>query len=371
MKTQYDYLIVGSGLFGSIFAHEMTKQGKKCLVIERRNHIAGNIYTEKVEGINVHKYGAHIFHTSNKEVWDYVNSFVEFNRFTNAPIANYKGSFYNLPFNMNTFYQLWGVKTPQEAQAKIEEQKAAYQHITEPKNLEEQALVLGGKDIYEKLIKGYTEKQWGRPATEIPAFIIRRLPFRFTFDNNYFNDTYQGIPIGGYTILIEKMLEGIEVKTNTDYFSDTAYWNSLAEKVVYTGKIDEFFDFQFGHLDYRSLKFENEILDLPNYQGNAVVNYTEREIPFTRIIEHKHFEFGTQPKTIITREYPQDMKEGEEAYYPINDDKNQAVYQKYKELADQLPNVIFGGRLAEYKYYDMHQVVEKALEVVRFEIKSL
>lgn len=371
MKTQYDYLIVGSGLFGSIFAHEMTKQGKKCLVIERRNHIAGNIYTEKVEGINVHKYGAHIFHTSNKEVWDYVNSFVEFNRFTNAPIANYKGSFYNLPFNMNTFYQLWGVKTPQEAQAKIEEQKAAYQHITEPKNLEEQALVLGGKDIYEKLIKGYTEKQWGRPATEIPAFIIRRLPFRFTFDNNYFNDTYQGIPIGGYTTLIEKMLEGIEVKTNTDYFSDTAYWNSLAEKVVYTGKIDEFFDFQFGHLDYRSLKFENEILDLPNYQGNAVVNYTEREIPFTRIIEHKHFEFGTQPKTIITREYPQDMKEGEEAYYPINDDKNQAVYQKYKELADQLPNVIFGGRLAEYKYYDMHQVVEKALEIVKFEIKNL
>lgn len=365
MKTQYDYLIVGSGLFGSIFAHEMTKQGKKCLVIERRNHIAGNIYTEKIEGINVHKYGAHIFHTSNKEVWDYVNSFVEFNRFTNAPIANYKGSFYNLPFNMNTFYQLWGVKTPQEAQAKIEEQKAAYQHITEPKNLEEQALVLGGKDIYEKLIKGYTEKQWGRPATEIPAFIIRRLPFRFTFDNNYFNDTYQGIPIGGYTVLIEKMLEGIEVKTNTDYFSDTAYWNALAEKVVYTGKIDEFFDFQFGHLDYRSLKFENEILDLPNYQGNAVVNYTEREIPFTRIIEHKHFEFGTQPKTIITREYPQDMKEGEEAYYPINDDKNQAVYQKYKELADQLPNVIFGGRLAEYKYYDMHQVVEKALEIVK------
>lgn len=371
MKTQYDYLIVGSGLFGSIFAHEMTKQGKKCLVIERRNHIAGNIYTEKIEGINVHKYGAHIFHTSNKEVWDYVNSFVEFNRFTNAPIANYKGSFYNLPFNMNTFYQLWGVKTPQEAQAKIEEQKAAYQHITEPKNLEEQALVLGGKDIYEKLIKGYTEKQWGRPATEIPAFIIRRLPFRFTFDNNYFNDTYQGIPIGGYTVLIEKMLEGIEVKTNTDYFSDTAYWNALAEKVVYTGKIDEFFDFQFGHLDYRSLKFENEILDLPNYQGNAVVNYTEREIPFTRIIEHKHFEFGTQPKTIITREYPQDMKEGEEAYYPINDDKNQAVYQKYKELADQLPNVIFGGRLAEYKYYDMHQVVEKALEIVKFEIKNL
>lgn len=367
MEKQYDYLIVGSGLFGSIFAHEMTKAGKKCLVIERRNHIAGNIYTENIEGINVHKYGAHIFHTSNKEVWDYVNSFVEFNRFTNAPIANHKGTLYNLPFNMNTFYQLWGVKTPQEAQAKIEEQRAEYKHITEPKNLEEQALVLGGKDIYEKLIKGYTEKQWGRPATEIPAFIIRRLPFRFTFDNNYFNDTYQGIPTGGYTALIEKMLEGIEVKTETDYFSDPEQWNSLAEKVVYTGKIDEFFNYQFGHLDYRSLRFENELLDIQNYLGNAVVNYTEREIPYTRIIEHKHFEFGTQPKTYITKEFPQDMTEGQEAYYPINDDKNQEVYQKYKSLADGFPNIIFGGRLAEYKYYDMHQVVEKALEVVKNE----
>lgn len=365
MQKQYDYLIVGSGLFGAIFAHEMTKHGKKCLVIERREHIGGNIYTEKVEGINVHKYGAHIFHTSNKIVWDYVNSFVEFNRFTNAPIANYKGKLYNLPFNMNTFYQLWGVKTPAEAYEKIEEQRADYKHITEPKNLEEQALVLGGKDIYEKLVKGYTEKQWGRSATEIPAFIIRRLPFRFNFDNNYFNDTYQGIPIGGYTALIEKMLEGIKIEVNTDYFLDKKNLDSLAEKVVYTGKIDEYFEYQFGHLDYRSLRFENEILDQPNYQGNAVVNYTEREIEYTRIIEHKHFEFGTQPKTIITREYPQDMVEGQEAYYPINDEKNQIIYSKYKEIADNLPNVIFGGRLAEYKYYDMHQVVEKALEVVQ------
>ncbi|MRM84612.1 UDP-galactopyranose mutase [Riemerella anatipestifer] len=364
MSKQYDYLIVGSGLFGAVFACEMTKKGKKCLVIERREHIAGNIYTENIEGINVHKYGAHIFHTSNKEVWDYVNSFVEFNRYTNSPIANYKGNLYNLPFNMNTFYQLWGVKTPAEARAKIEEQRAEYKHIVEPKNLEEQALVLGGKDLYEKLIKGYTEKQWGRPATEIPAFIIRRLPFRFTFDNNYFNDTYQGVPNGGYTLLVEKMLEGIEVRLNTDYFKNREHWDSIAETVVYTGKIDEFFDFQYGALDYRSLRFETEILDEANYQGNAVVNYTEREIPFTRIIEHKHFEFGAQPKTIITREYPQDMAEGEEAYYPINDEKNQAVYQKYKTLADGCKNVIFGGRLAEYKYYDMHQVVAKALEMV-------
>ncbi|MDY3344748.1 UDP-galactopyranose mutase [Riemerella anatipestifer] len=363
MSKQYDYLIVGSGLFGAIFACEMTKKGKKCLVIERREHIAGNIYTENIEGINVHKYGAHIFHTSNKEVWDYVNSFVEFNRYTNSPIANYKGKLYNLPFNMNTFYQLWGVKTPAEARAKIEEQRAEYKHIVEPKNLEEQALVLGGKDLYEKLIKGYTEKQWGRPATEIPTFIIRRLPFRFTFDNNYFNDTYQGVPNGGYTLLVEKMLEGIEVRLNTDYFKNREHWDSIAETVVYTGKIDEFFDFQYGALDYRSLRFETEILDEADYQGNAVVNYTEREIPFTRIIEHKHFEFGTQPKTIVTREYPQDMAEGEEAYYPINDERNQAVYQKYKALADECKNVIFGGRLAEYKYYDMHQVVAKALEM--------
>jgi len=362
-NKKYDYLIVGAGLFGSVFAHEMTKKGKKCLVIEKRNHVAGNIFTEKIEGINVHKYGAHIFHTSNKKIWDYVNSFVEFNRFTNSPIANYKGKLYNLPFNMNTFYQLWGVKTPEEAKQKIEEQKAEYAHITEPKNLEEQALVLGGKDIYEKLIKGYTEKQWGRPATEIPAFIIRRLPFRFTFDNNYFNDIYQGIPVEGYTKLIEKMLDGIEVVRDVNYFEEKQKWDNMAEKVVFTGKIDEFYDFQFGKLEYRSLHFENEILDMPNYQGNAVVNYTEKEIPYTRIIEHKHFEFGTQSKTYITREYPHEFSTNNESYYPINDDKNQAVFEKYQELSQNDEGVIFGGRLAEYKYYDMHHVIDKALQL--------
>lgn len=360
---QYDYLIVGAGLFGSVFAQQMTKKGKKCLVIERRDHIAGNVYTEKQEGIQVHKYGAHIFHTSNKEVWDYVNSFVEFNRYTNSPIANYKGKLYNLPFNMNTFYQLWGVKTPEEAQKKIEEQKAEFSYIKEPKNLEEQALILGGKDIYEKLIKGYTEKQWGRPATDIPAFIIKRLPFRFTFDNNYFNDIYQGIPIGGYTLLVEKLLEGIEYKLGVNYLENREYWNSIADTIVYTGKIDEFFNNCFGCLDYRSLRFENEILDTPNYQGNAVVNYTEREIPYTRIIEHKHFEFGTQPKTIITKEYPLDISESNEAYYPINDERNQKIYQQYENLAKSEINIIFGGRLAEYKYYDMHQVIERALNL--------
>ena len=360
---KYDYLIVGAGLFGSVFAHEMTKKGKKCLIIEKRDHIAGNIFTEKIEGITVHKYGAHIFHTSNKKIWDYVNSFVEFNRFTNSPIANYKGKLYNLPFNMNTFYQLWGVKTPEEAKQKIEEQRAAYAHITEPKNLEEQALVLGGKDIYEKLIKGYTEKQWGRPATGIPAFIIRRLPFRFTFDNNYFNDTYQGIPVEGYTKLIEKMLDGIEVINAVNYFEDKQKWNSMADKVIFTGKIDEFYDFQFGELEYRSLHFENEILDTPNYQGNAVVNYTEKEIPYTRIIEHKHFEFGTQEKTYITREYPHEFSINKESYYPINDDKNQAIFEKYQELSQNDDYVIFGGRLAEYKYYDMHHVIDKALRL--------
>ena len=323
---QYDYLIVGAGLFGSVFAQQMTKKGKKCLVIERRDHIAGNVYTEKQEGIQVHKYGAHIFHTSNKEVWDYVNSFVEFNRYTNSPIANYKGKLYNLPFNMNTFYQLWGVKTPEEAQKKIEEQKAEFSYIKEPKNLEEQALILGGEDIYEKLIKGYTEKQWGRSAKEIPAFIIKRLPFRFTFDNNYFNDNYQGIPIGGYTLLVEKLLKGIEYRLGVNYLEDKEYWNSIANTIVYTGKIDEFFNNCFGRLDYRSLRFENELLDTPNYQGNAVVNYTEREIPYTRIIEHKHFEFGNQPKTIITKEYPLDISKVEEAYYPIKDEKNQQKY---------------------------------------------
>ena len=363
-KKKYDYLIVGSGLFGSVFAYEMNKKGKKCLVLEKREHIAGNIYTEEKEGIQVHKYGAHIFHTSNKYIWEYVNRFVEFNHYRNSPMALYKGKLYNLPFNMNTFYQLWGVKTPQEARNKIEEQRAEYKHIKEPNNLEEQALTLVGKDVYEKLIKGYTEKQWGRLATEIPAFIIRRLPFRFTFDNNYFNDTYQGIPIGGYTKLIEKMLENIDVRTSANYFDNRDYWDSIAENIVYTGKIDEFFNYCYGYLDYRSLYFEEEILDSDNFQGNAVVNYTEREIPYTRIIEHKHFEFGLQPKTIITKEYSCDFSIGKEAYYPINDERNQALYSKYKELADKLPNVIFGGRLAEYKYYDMHQVIEQALKTV-------
>lgn len=362
---QYDYLIVGAGLFGSVFAQQMTLKGKKCLVIERRNHIAGNVYTEKQEDIQVHKYGAHIFHTSNKEVWNYVNSFVEFNRYTNSPIANYKGKLYNLPFNMNTFYQLWGVRTPEEALKKIEEQKAEFSYIKEPKNLEEQALILGGKDIYEKLIKGYTEKQWGRPATDIPAFIIKRLPFRFTFDNNYFNDIYQGIPIGGYTLLVEKLLNGIEYKLGVNYLENREYWNSIADTIVYTGKIDEFFNNCFSSLDYRSLRFENEILDTPNYQGNAVVNYTEREIPYTRIIEHKHFEFGNQPKTIITKEYPLDISKSNEAYYPINDERNQKIYQQYENLAKLEKNVIFGGRLAEYKYYDMHQVIERALNLCK------
>lgn len=362
-NKKYDYLIVGAGLFGSVFAHEMTKKGRKCVIIERRNHIAGNIFTEKIEGINVHKYGAHIFHTSNKKIWDYVNSFVEFNRFTNSPIASYKGKLYNLPFNMNTFYQLWGVKTPEEARKKIEEQKAEYTHITDPKNLEEQALVLGGKDIYEKLIKGYTEKQWGRPATEIPAFIIRRLPFRFTFDNNYFNDIYQGIPVDGYTKLIEEMLGKVEVIKGVNYFDDKEKWDNVADKIVFTGKIDEFYDFRFGELEYRSLHFETEILDIANYQGNAVVNYTEKKIPYTRIIEHKHFEFGTQEKTIITKEYPHEFSKDKESYYPINDDKNQELFEKYKLLSQNDKDVIFGGRLAEYKYYDMHHVIEKALEL--------
>ncbi|STZ08828.1 UDP-galactopyranose mutase [Moraxella caprae] len=367
---EYDYLIVGSGLFGSVFAHEMHKAGKKCLILEKREHIGGNVYTECVEGIQVHKYGAHIFHTSNKKIWDYVNSFVEFNRYTNTPIANYKGELYNLPFNMNTFYQLWGVKTPTEAKKKIDEQRASYNHIKEPKNLEEQALVLAGEDIYTKLIKGYTEKQWGRPATRIPAFIIRRLPFRFTFDNNYFNDTYQGIPIGGYTNLIQKIIGDIEIKTNTDYLENKDYWDGRANKIVYTGKIDDFFQCCFGKLDYRSLRFEMEILDIDNYQGNSVVNYTEADVPFTRIIEHKHFEFGTQPKTIITREYPQDKSDDNEAYYPINDEHNQMIYQKYQELATQYVHIIFGGRLAEYKYYDMHQVIEQALNASKVELEG-
>ena len=363
---KYDYLIVGSGLFGSIFAYEANKRGKKCLVIDKRNHIGGNIYCESIEGINVHKYGAHIFHTSNRKVWDYVNSFVEFNRYTNSPVANYKGELYNLPFNMNTFYQLWKVKTPKEALAKIEEQvKEA--NIGEPKNLEEQAIKLVGKDIYEKLIKGYTEKQWGMKATELPSFIIKRLPVRLTFDNNYFNDKYQGIPIGGYNKIIEKMLNGIEVKLNTDFFKDREYFESIVEKVVFTGMIDEFYDYKFGSLDYRSLRFETEVLDEENFQGNAVVNYTEYEVPYTRIIEHKHFEYGTQEKTVVTKEYSANWKKGDEPYYPINDKKNNEVYSKYKELADKETDIIFGGRLAEYKYYDMHNVVERALNVVEEE----
>lgn len=361
---KYDYLIVGAGIFGSIFAYEASKKGKKCLVIDKRNHIGGNVYCENKEGINVHKYGAHIFHTSNKEVWDYVNNFAEFNRYTNSPVANYKGELYNLPFNMNTFYGLWKVKTPEEAKAKIKEQvKEA--NIVEPKNLEEQAIKLVGKDIYEKLIKGYTEKQWGKKATELPSFIIKRLPVRFTFDNNYFNDMYQGIPIGGYNAIIEKLLKGVEVKLSTDFFENRDELTVMADKIVFTGMIDEFYDYRFGALEYRSLSFEHEVLDIENYQGNAVVNYTEYEIPYTRIIEHKHFEYGTGEKTIITKEYPATWTKGDEPYYPINNDKNNDIYMKYKELADKESNVIFGGRLAEYKYYDMHNVIEKALKIVK------
>lgn len=363
---KYDYVIVGAGLFGSIFAYEAKKRGKKSLVIEKRNHVGGNIYCKNIEGINVHMYGAHIFHTNNKEVWNYVNNLCEFNNYINSPVANYKGELYNLPFNMNTFYQLWKVKTPNEAKAKIEEQLREV-NIGEPKNLEEQAIKLIGKDVYEKLVKGYTEKQWGKRATELPAFIIKRLPVRFTFDNNYFNDRYQGIPNGGYNVIIEKLLDGVEVKLNTDFFQDREYFEGIADKVVFTGMIDEFYNYKFGELEYRSLRFENEILDNENYQGNAVVNYTEYEIPYTRIIEHKHFEYGTQPKTVITREYPSKWERGSEPYYPINNAKNNSTYLKYKELADKEKNVIFGGRLAEYKYYDMHNVIEQALVAVKKE----
>ena len=364
--VKYDYLIVGSGLFGAIFAYEANKRGKKCLVIEKRNHLGGNIYCENIEGINVHKYGAHIFHTSNKEVWDYVNQFAEFNNYINSPVANYKGELYNLPFNMNTFYQLWKVKTPSEAKAKIEEQlKEAC--IDEPKNLEEQAIKLIGRDVYEKLVKGYTEKQWGKKATDLPAFIIKRLPVRFTFDNNYFNDKYQGIPIGGYNVIIEKLLENIEVKVSTDFFDNRKHYEKIADKIVFTGMIDEFYDYKFGELEYRSLRFEDEILDEINHQGNAVINYTEYEVPYTRIIEHKHFEYGNQSKTVITKEYPATWKKGKEPYYPINNESNNTTYLKYKSLADCEKNVIFGGRLAQYKYYDMHNVIEQALECVKKE----
>ncbi len=363
---KYDYLIVGAGLFGATFAYEANKRGKKCLVIDKRDHIGGNIYCKKIEDINVHQYGAHIFHTSNKKIWDYVNSFVEFNRYTNSPVANYKGEIYNLPFNMNTFNKLWGVVTPEEAKGKIEEQRIA-SGIIEPKNLEEQAISLVGTDIYTKLIKGYTEKQWGRSATELPSFIIKRLPVRFTYDNNYFNDKYQGIPEGGYNVIIEKMLEKVDVNLSKDFFKNKDELIDLAEKVVFTGMIDEFYNYELGTLEYRSLKFEHEVLECENYQGVAVVNYTEREIPYTRVIEHKHFEYGTGDKTVITREYPADWKIGDEPYYPVNNDKNNELFERYKELASKEKNIIFGGRLGNYKYYDMHQVIEAALETVEKE----
>lgn len=370
---KYDYLIVGSGLYGSTFACMAARAGKKCLVIDKRSQTGGNLYCENVEGINVHKYGAHIFHTSNKEVWDFVNSIVEFNRYTNSPVANYKGKLYNLPFNMNTFYQMWGLTTPETALAKIEEQKREAEElmcaegVSEPRNLEEQALLLVGRDIYEKLIKGYTEKQWGRECKELPAFIIKRLPVRLVFDNNYFNDKYQGIPIGGYNKLIEGLLKDAEVLTDIDFFHDRERWTNIADKVVFTGKIDEFYGYCFGKLEYRTVRFEEEILNTPNYQGNAVVNYTEATVPYTRIIEHKHFEsFGTEvydnPYTVISREYSTEWSDGMEPYYPVNDTRNSQLYQQYKELADKEENIIFGGRLAEYKYYDMAPIVESVFK---------
>ena len=365
--SKFDYLIVGAGLFGSVFAYEATQRGKKCLVIDKRNHIAGNIYTENIEGINVHKYGAHIFHTSDKAIWEYVNRFADFNNYINSPIASYKDELYNLPFNMNTFSKMWGIKTPAEAKAIIAGQIVNL-NIGEPQNLEEQAISLVGTDIYEKLIKGYTGKQWGRPCTELPAFIIKRLPVRFTYDNNYFNALYQGIPNGGYTALVEKMLDGVEVRLNVDYLAEKASLDKLAEKVVYTGPVDAYFGYQLGALQYRSVRFETEVLDTDNYQGNAVVNYTDAETPYTRIIEHKHFEFGTQPKTVISREYSAEWKKGDEPYYPVNDEKNGALYAAYKKLADAEPGVIFGGRLGEYKYYDMDKVIEAALSVAEKEL---
>lgn len=372
-KMKYDYLVVGSGLFGSIFAHEAKKAGKSVLVIDKRPNIAGNVYTEDVEGIHVHKYGAHIFHTNNQEVWEYIQQFATFNRFTNSPVANYKGELYSLPFNMYTFNKMWGVVTPEEAQAKIEEQKKAA-NITEPKNLEEQAISLVGKDIYEKLIKGYTEKQWGRECKDLPSFIIKRLPVRLTFDNNYFNALYQGIPMGGYTKMVANMLDGIEVRLNEDYLAKKDEYDALAEKIIYTGPIDAYFNYSLGNLEYRSVRFETELLDKPNYQGNAAVNYTDRETPYTRIIEHKWFEFGKDDqgndiqKTVISKEYSSEWKPGDEPYYPVNDEKNGALYAKYKELADKETNVVFGGRLGEYKYYDMDAVIASALDCVKREI---
>ena len=366
---KYDYLIVGSGLFGATFAYKAKQAGKKCLVIDKRPQLGGNVYCQETEGIHVHQYGAHIFHTANKAIWDFVNSLVPFNRYTNCPVANYKGELYNLPFNMNTFYQMWGVHTPEEAQAEISRQQSAIRTQLgdrEPANLEEQALMLVGKDIYEKLIKSYTEKQWGRPCTELPAFIIRRLPLRFIFDNNYFNDPYQGIPIGGYNALIEKLLEGIETRVNCDYFVHREELDGIADKIVYTGPIDQFYDYRFGKLQYRTVRFETETMDTPNYQGNAVVNYTDRETPYTRIIEHKHFEsFGQavydNPKTVISREFSTEWQPGMEPYYPVNDERNAALYAQYKALADEETRVLFGGRLAEYKYYDMSPTIEQAL----------
>ena len=358
---KYDYLVVGAGLYGAVFAYEAKKKGKTCLVIDKRDHIAGNIYCENVSGINVHKYGAHIFHTSDKKIWEYVNQFAEFNNYINSPVARYKNELYNLPFNMNTFSKMWNIATPQEAKDIIASQIADL-NITEPKNLEEQALSLVGKDVYEKLIKGYTEKQWGRDCKDLPSFIIKRLPLRFIYDNNYFNDRYQGIPIGGYTKIVEKMLDGIEVRLNTNYLDNREEFDAMADKIVYTGMIDQFYDYKLGVLEYRSVRFETEELPMENYQGNAVVNYTEREVPYTRIIEHKHFEFGKQPTTIISREYSSEWKKGDEPYYPVNNDKNNALYQQYKELADKEHKVIFGGRLGGYKYYDMDKVIAAALE---------
>lgn len=365
---KYDYLVVGAGLFGAVFARACKDAGKTVLVIDKRANIAGNVYTEEVEGINVHVYGAHIFHTNNKKVWDYVNRFAEFNRFTNSPVANYKGELYSLPFNMYTFNKMWGVVTPEQAAAKIEEQRTAAS-ITEPKNLEEQAISLVGTDIYEKLVKGYTEKQWGRDCKDLPAFIINRLPVRLTFDNNYFNALYQGIPMGGYTKMVANMLDGIEVQLNTDYLQNKAQMDALADKVIYTGPIDAYFDYQLGTLQYRSVRFETEVLDMSNFQGNAAVNYTDRETPWTRIIEHKWFEFGTQPKTVISREYSSEWKKGDEPYYPVNDERNGALYQQYKVLADREEKVIFGGRLGEYKYYDMDAVIASALELCEAELQ--
>ena len=370
----YDYLIVGAGLFGATFAYRAHKAGKRCLVIDKRPQVGGNLYCEEVEGIHVHKYGAHIFHTSNKEVWEFVNSIVEFNRYTNSPVANYQGKLYNLPFNMNTFYQMWGVTTPEEAQAKLDEQRRealeAMQAagVDTPRNLEEQAIALIGRDIYERLIKGYTEKQWGRKCTDLPAFIIKRLPVRMVFDNNYFNDAYQGIPIGGYNKLIDGLLEGVDIQTSVDFFADRTHWEGVADKIVFTGKIDEYYDYRFGALEYRTVRFEEETLDTPNYQGNAVINYTEAEVPYTRVIEHKHFEHFGQgvyelPKTVISREYSTEWQAGSEPFYPVNDARNSALYEQYRALAEKEERVIFGGRLAEYKYYDMAPIVEQVLKM--------